>query len=496
MATKANTSNESVIPLLVIGAGPHALALVLNLLEEDSSAEFTEPETVKMSFWRSKLRGRHLSKRDLRRSIRVLDPSGTWCSTWNCNFATFGISHLRSPVSVHLDPLRPDGLRDYAVATNQLETQVSDPPQSIHIGQRSREFTNNTSIFNETDRQFLGCPSQKLFAAFNRQLVKQYGLDTLVQKTRAKTIEHLPDRTFRVTCDDGATLLAKNVVVAIGTLNIPRIPTWATPLRATDAKANVIHSSELVHDPTFPKRVRHKSILVIGGGLTSVHLTRQMLKWGAHHVTLATRKATLIVQPYDVPLDWLSPLLRQKKLAEFYAKETPEAKLACIREARRGGSVTKAALTDMQAVTTPDNFELLPNTTVNRVEQTADGRLHVEFKSSSMQVDVIVLATGGDIDVAKEPLFDRVRDASPVIVGGLPGLDADLRWALGMNLFVMGTYAALQMGPVAGNLMGARSGANRLGEILLEELLPRNEQTRQHHLRALCGKENLYDLLL
>ncbi|RHY95466.1 hypothetical protein DYB35_002291 [Aphanomyces astaci] len=514
-----------IAPILVIGAGPHALALVLALLEEDASSEFTERDTIHMGFWRQKLgrkknqkgprnQSKHLptssssSSSCLRRQIRVLDPSGTWCSTWNGNFATFGISHLRSPVNVHLDPLRPEGLRDYATSTNQLKSQVSEPPPSIRFSRRNRAFTTNTSMFSENDRQFLGCPSRELFAEFQEHLIHQYGIASMVEKAAAVAIEPLDTSAsplFKVTCAGGNVIVAKHVVVAIGTQNIPRIPAWAIPLWQQTPTNLIVHSSDAaLHAVAYAKRMRHKRVLIVGGGLTSVHLAREVVStWGAKHVTLVTRKPTLLVQPYDVPLEWISPLLRAKMLADFFDEDTLELKVQRIRDARRGGSVTRSALAQLHAVATPHNYHHRGNTVVTNVERIGacddDTHLRVTLSDGSsaeeIVVDHIILATGSDIDVTKERLFDGMRHLGAPPVGGLPALDDELRWESDLNLFVMGGYAALQLGPTAGNLMGARSGANKLAELILEGVATKAAKTRHHHLRALCGKENLYDFL-
>ncbi|MCY7391497.1 MAG: lysine N(6)-hydroxylase/L-ornithine N(5)-oxygenase family protein, partial [Leptolyngbyaceae cyanobacterium CAN_BIN12] len=61
------------IDIAIVGAGPHALALVTHLLQKKKS-----------------MRGRFL----------VFDPSATWMSQWNHQFAALEIPHLRSP-AVH-----------------------------------------------------------------------------------------------------------------------------------------------------------------------------------------------------------------------------------------------------------------------------------------------------------------------------------------------------------------------------------------------------------
>lgn len=48
--------------------------------------------------------------------------------------------------------------------------------------------------------------------------------------------------------------------------------------------------------------------------------------------------------------------------------------------------------------------------------------------------------------------------------------DVHCRWNRDSNVFVMGAYAALRLGPGAGNLMGARTGARLLVDVLRQEV--------------------------
>jgi hypothetical protein len=112
----------------------------------------------------------------------------------------------------------------------------------------------------------------------------------------------------------------------------------------------------------------------------------------------------------------------------------------------------------------------------------ADGRRLV--------ADRVWYGTGSVIDIAQERWLQPVlRAAGTPLVSGLPDLTRQLRvhgacccvscsgksvahcsvldkW----NFFVLGAYAALQLGPDAGNLAGARTGSARVGDILRAEL--------------------------
>ncbi|GET41483.1 hypothetical protein MiSe_62950 [Microseira wollei NIES-4236] len=87
------------------------------------------------------------------------------------------------------------------------------------------------------------------------------------------------------------------------------------------------------------------------------------------------------------------------------------------------------------------------------------------------EFDRIWLATGTKLDATTEPLLTRILDIYPIpIVKGLPVLDEYLRWP-GCELFVMGGLAALQVGPTARNLYGARMASDRIVPAMVKSSL-------------------------
>lgn len=72
------------------------------------------------------------------------------------------------------------------------------------------------------------------------------------------------------------------------------------------------------------------------------------------------------------------------------------------------------------------------------------------------------------MDAASEPLLASLLAQLPIAVhGGMPALQRDLEWAPGAGVYVLGAYAALQLGPGALNLAGARTGSVLLVDALL-----------------------------
>ncbi|MDB9402558.1 hypothetical protein PN459_21645 [Microcystis aeruginosa CS-567/02-A1] len=70
--------------------------------------------------------------------------------------------------------------------------------------------------------------------------------------------------------------------------------------------------------------------------------------------------------------------------------------------------------------------------------------------------------------VTAEPLFTEILETYPIsIVNGLPVLDDYLRWS-GCELFIMGGLAALQVGPTARNLSGARMASEKIFQAIVK----------------------------
>lgn len=76
-------------------------------------------------------------------------------------------------------------------------------------------------------------------------------------------------------------------------------------------------------------------------------------------------------------------------------------------------------------------------------------------------------ATGSEVDVEQDPLLSQLRADMPIkCQGGFPCLDPCLAWSERCNVFVLGAYAALTLGPDSFNLMGARMASARVAYVL------------------------------
>lgn len=279
--------------LIVIGAGPHALALAARLQEPRPAALYTDLEHARLSWLQRESRARaqgtreksqpqratvkgHWSARRLvppkevtlaaptvqPTEIRVLDATGPdWLSRWNAFFSGLSISHLRSPMTFHPSPADVDALISYARRTGR-EAELEPIPgvvgRELSKYQRKKRRAGvsigGAPLINERDRRDYQRPSSALFRDFVQDdLVGAYPVPD-VEHTSVTAVSHGSVHVqgeglrqgFLVESvrPDGSTerRAAQAVVMAIGPSSVPSVPSWL--LSATRSQP------EERHEPT------------------------------------------------------------------------------------------------------------------------------------------------------------------------------------------------------------------------------------------------------
>ncbi|MDB9332882.1 FAD/NAD(P)-binding protein [Nodularia spumigena CS-591/04] len=383
----------SQIDLAIIGAGPHALTLVTHLLQK-----------------RQTMRGRFL----------VFDPSGTWMSRWQQQFAALDILHLRSPAVHHPDP-NPFALRKFA----ESRPDELFPPYDL--------------------------PGTQLFEDMCADVIQRWDLQNQVVKAEIIRLEPL-SQGFRLWLHDGRSIIARRVVLATGGGKI-HIPDWVSQITAKYPLNNLCHS----HKVDLRKlSLAGERILIVGGGLTSGHLAIGALARGAK-VHLIFRRQ-LQAKLFDAEPGWLGP----KYLKAFFAESDYQKRWEMIQQARNGGSMTQAIAMQLRRAVRHGNLIMDEYCQIEKA-QWLEHDWQVQCNNGSeYKCERIWLCTGNKFDVTAEPLLREMLEIHPIsIVNGLPILDDYLRWS-GCELFIMGGLAALQVGPTARNLSGARMASEKI----------------------------------
>ncbi|KIS69283.1 uncharacterized protein UMAG_02626 [Mycosarcoma maydis] len=350
--------------------------------------------------------------------------------------------------------------------------------------------------------------------------------------------------------NDSVVISAKAVVSAVSFGGVPMIPPYIDTSgteKDTDRSANSssiltppslspppacgpgwMHSSCLAFTP-FPQPpslapstpARERKMVVVGGGLTSAQIVVRALEAGFDKVIFITR-GHLKSKHFDVDLGWVGRYSNYLKM-QFWQNEDVQERLAMLRAARNGGSITPTYLKALARLQAMGKVEIRTHTTIadaaygtcselkkrckrdveegedDSCSQTEEGedetaqpestdgedepdsgekQWALELRTSTdggnvdrIFADYLFLATGAKIDFGGLPFLQHIQKTHPVrLVGGMPVLTADLEYRRDVPLFVTGTYAGLQIGPAAGNLGGMRDSADRIANRLLELL--------------------------
>lgn len=370
-----------------------------------------------------------LQKRQkLRHRFLVFDPSGTWMSRWQQQFDALEIEHLRSPAVHHPHP-DPFALRRFA----QNRPDELFPPYDL--------------------------PGTELFEEFCQNVIGQWELQNSVVKASVTGIEPITDGgrpRFRIGWQDGQSIIARRVVLATGA-GKTITPNWVERISTPYPKDKLCHSQNV---DLRGLQMTGERVLIIGGGLTSGHLAVGAMKRGAEVLLMARRQ--LQEKLFDAEPGWLGP----KYLKDFFAQPDWLTRWELIQQARNGGSMTPAMMTKLRQRSREGKIAFYEQCQVVEAQWLGDRWRVLCDHGQEYECERIWYATGTRFDATTNPLLQTIAAAFPTsIVNGLPVLDQHLRWP-GCELFVMGGLAALQVGPVARNLYGAKMASERIVQAL------------------------------
>ncbi|MBE9028936.1 SidA/IucD/PvdA family monooxygenase [filamentous cyanobacterium LEGE 11480] len=389
-----------VLDIAVIGAGPHALTLVLHLLQ--------------------KRRGWH-------DRIRAFDPSGTWLHQWQHQFAALQIPHLRSPIVHHPCP-NPFALRQFA----ELRPEELHAPYDL--------------------------PGTQLFNDFCDHLVQTSQLQDQVVPEAIRGLEYdRLRRRFHLQTSQRETVSAKRVVLACGG-GTAAWPHWAKGIQQSSYPPDRLqHSSQVDLRET---KLSGQHVLIVGSGLTSGHLAIGALRQGATVTMLARR--SFYAKLFDADPGWLGP----KLLRGFNAEPCWQTRWHQVTTARNGGSLTPTVLRHLRRYAKTGQLQLQENCIVQSARWQENHWNISCHNEKVIQSDYIWAATGSNINISSQPLLKSIAEQLPIqTINGLPVLTQNLRWG-DIELYIMGGLAALQIGPTARNLSGARMASDRIVDAL------------------------------
>ncbi|KAI1133234.1 FAD binding domain-containing protein [Nemania abortiva] len=518
--------------VIIVGAGPSGLGVAARLCERMPAANFTDDEHNRFH-WIKQHRASIKNSRtgsETRRppaaaptntqelDLLALDAFGTcWMQRWQGMFKTFDISHLRSPMFFHVDPAERDGLLSYAYAKGR-----DDELRELHgcVGKELSKYQRkkreklgrqpkNIPTVDERDRKDYYVPSTPLFFSHCDCVADRYHLcDDILCQEQVEDISYGivgefsdEQKIFTVKTSNGCHY-GKIVVLAIGG-NPPQIPYPLT----TEEMEGATHA---MHIKAFPPPYMQKKIaaraqtnvLVVGGGLTSAQIADLAVRRGVTKVWLIMR-GPLKVKYFDIGLEWVGKF-RNIEHAQFWNSETPAERLDKITKARNGGSITPYYKKIVEKQISAGRLEMLLHTTIDSKKwDPASKTWTVTLKGERQDlppIDHIYFATGVETNFECLPCLQSMcRDYPIENCGGFPCITENMTWRDDVPLFVAGRFAALQLGPGAHNLIGARIGADRIAWSIQEMLGKEESRDRgswsQEKFNYLTGRGSRFDAL-
>lgn len=138
-----------------------------------------------------------------------------------------------------------------------------------------------------------------------------------------------------------------------------------------------------------------------------------------------------------------------------------------ITQARNGGSITPGYAKVLKQHEAAGRLSIYTYTSLKGKAFDMKAQKHIVKTSPAVPdlppIDFIVYATGTKADFSEVSFLSGLREQFDIPqVGGLPCLTEELALSKDLPCFVTGRLAGLMLGPGAGNLEGAREGAERI----------------------------------
>jgi len=299
-------------------------------------------------------------------------------------------------------------------------------------------------------------PGTALFRQFCEDLVHRNELASLIRPHRITRLE--PSGAGLRVHFDGGSLQADAVVAALG--GGDRVwPEWAPEANETLLHSEQVDLRELQGEPG--------RLLIVGGGLTAGHLAWGALKrrWSVDLLTRSPVKYKL----FDAAPGWIGP----KFMTGFHQETDWKRRRQMIAKARGGGAMTQ----EIKEALAPFRRSGQLTLHVQKIRSLSKKNLLWEADcgwGKTLQADRVWLCTGNRLDLRSHPLFSGFWADYPLpMYDGLPVLEPECRWS-GLPLYLMGSSAALRVGPTARNFPGARQAASRIVQALTGVLVPPN----------------------
>ncbi len=269
-----------------------------------------------------------------------------------------------------------------------------------------------------------------------------------------KQLDKKADGTFTTLMENGDTVHAQRVVLAVGFKYFVNQPKEIT---------DVLPQNSYEHTCSFVqlKSMKDKSCLILGGRQSAFEWAALLADAGAKAVSLAYRHDTPAFSEAD--WSWVNKLVNAiPDNPAWYRQLTDEGKSKVSYDLWAEGRL-KLEPWLKDRISKP-HVHLFPNTRVAAAQMLSDGQVKVEFDTQqSIVVDKIILATGYKSAVENIPFLKAGNILSELAAqNGFPELDETFQTSVS-GLFITSLAAGHSFGPFFGFTVAVRAAAIQIG---------------------------------
>ena len=264
------------------------------------------------------------------------------------------------------------------------------------------------------------------------------------------------DHSFTAELDNGDTIQAQNVVLAIGFQYFTCLP---APLVALLPAGRYQHTCDAVDMDAF----RGKRVLLIGGRQSAFESAALLREAGAQHVHLSYRHDTPRFEEAD--WSWVETIVERMADQPTWFRDLSDAGQDQYRYRLWAEGRLKVEPWLKERVDQPD-VSLHPHTEVVSATLQPDHSLSVGLSGGTkLAIDEVLLATGYQVNVARLPFLSKSIQQALSTKNGFPLLDPQFQSSV-PGLYFSSFAAGHSFGPFFGFTVGVRTAAQLIGHAL------------------------------
>jgi cation diffusion facilitator CzcD-associated flavoprotein CzcO len=333
--------------------------------------------------------------------------------------------YLRSACDWHYDPFNEDTFERY------LETKNLKPVEAEPL-------------------------ALDFYLSYVEWFVQQKGLEILPAWVQKLNYVYDASPFFEAVLQDGKTLTARNVVLALGFRYFRNVPEFCSCLFPSGRCA---HTCDLVDLAPL----KGKRVLIIGGRQSAFEWAALLNEQGTDTVSIIYRHSTPAFQPSD--WSWVNPLVDAMVEDPGWFRHLSEEEKAQINQRMWAEGRLKLEPW-LAARISRDAIKLFPQSHVTGCKELPNGELQVSLDCATIVVDQIILATGYKVNVAQVPLLAEGNIMTRLeIRNGFPVLDEQFQSNM-PGLFFTSMCATQDFGPFFAFTAGIRTSAKLIGSAL------------------------------